>query len=332
MPIPGYRLPSWEDNAPIIGVPPEPDHWGHTKVTITGANGTGEEIHLTDFSGRAWPAVFLQDGATGLDMPPMEVYADTSPNLDGGWFRSTRAAERAILLPLYLYGIDRRTILNLKRKLSRTLNPKNGYCVLRFTEGDSTSRYLTAYYKGGMEGNEGSDNAGFTWCRYGIQLTAFDPWFYGDRDVIAEWKTGVGKVFLKGADKPFLPLAISEGTISSRGVAIFNPGDVEAWPVWEIGGPVRSFTISSPDGRKFGINPKDPSVDLISTGETLTIDTRPGYKTITRSNGENFWPRLDPNPAMFELPAGESKVNVQMNPGASNAALRLQISPRFESY
>ncbi|AYG80000.1 hypothetical protein DWB77_02120 [Streptomyces hundungensis] len=330
MPIPGYRLPSWEDNAPIVGVPPEPDRWGHTKVTITGGN--GEEIPLTDFSGRAWPAIFLQDGATGLDLPPMEVHSDTSPNLDGGWFRSTRAAERPILLPLYLYGIDRRTILNLKRKLSRTLNPKNGACILRFTEGDSTSRYLTAYYKGGMEGNEGTDNAGFTWCRYGVQLTAFDPWFYGDRDVVAEWKTGAGKVFLKGAGKPFVPLDISTGTISSRGVTVFNPGDVEAWPVWEIAGPVRSFTISGPDGRQFGINPKDTSSDLIGTGETLTVDTRPGYKTITRSNGENLWPKLDPNPSMFELPAGESRVNVQMNPGASSAALRLSIRPRFESY
>ncbi|MFJ7901889.1 phage tail family protein [Streptomyces sp. NPDC096198] len=332
MPVPGYRLPSWEDNAPIVGIPPAPDLWGHTRVTITGSNGRGQEISLTDFSGRDWPAIFLQDGASGLDMPPMEVFSDDSPNLDGGWFRSTKAGERPIMLPLYLYGVDRRTILKLKRQLSRTLNPKNGSCLLRFTEGDGTSRHITAYYKGGMEGNEGSDSAGFTWCRYGIQLVAFDPWFYGDRDVLAEWKTGVGKVFLKGAGRPFLPLEVSKGTISSQGVPVFNPGDVEAWPVWEIEGPVRSFTISNEAGQGFGISPDNPSADLLSSGQTLTIDTRPGYKTISRNDGENFWPKLDANPSMFHIPAGESKVNVQMNPGASSAVLRLKLSPRYETY
>ncbi|MFE3579394.1 phage tail family protein [Streptomyces vinaceus] len=332
MPIPGYRQPKWEENVPVVGKPPSPDSWGHTNVTITGSNGEGETIALTDFSGRAWPAIFLQDGAQGLDMPPMEVFSDTSPNLDGGSFRSTRAAAREILLPLYLYGVDRRTLLRLKRNLTRTLNPKNGYCVLRFTEGDGTSRYITAYYKGGLEGKEGPDDAGFTWCRYGVQMTAFDPWFYGANEVVAEWKTGAGKVFLKGAGKPFLPMEISRGTITSTGVPVSNPGDVECWPVWELVGPIRSFTISNAAGKKFGINKGDGTKDIITGGETLTIDTRPGYKTVRSSTGKNFWPDLDKSPSLFSIPSGESKVSVKMNPGASTAALRLRMLPRYESY
>ncbi|WP_424214780.1 phage tail domain-containing protein [Streptomyces sp. BI20] len=332
MPIPGYRLPEWEDNAPIVGHPPSPDVWGHTKVTIAGSNGLGEVIPLTDFAGRKWPAMFLQDGATGLDMPPMENHSDVSPNLDGGSFRSTRAAQREILLPLYLYGIDRRSILDLKRRLAKTLNPKNGWCRLVFTEGDGTSRYLTGYYKGGMEGNEGTDSAGFTWCRYGIQLTCFDPWFYGTADTFAEWKTGAGKAFLKGAGKPFIPLDVNSGIISSIGVTVVNPGDVEAWPIWKLAGPVSSFTITSQDGRSFGINPADKTTPVVAAGKTLTIDTRPGFKTVTDSDGKNLWPQLDDSPALFDLPSGPSKLDVVIDAGADQADLQLTFSPRYESY
>ncbi|MGJ3559637.1 phage tail domain-containing protein [Streptomyces sp. INA 01156] len=119
---------------------------------------------------------------SGLDLPPFELNSDDSPNLDGASFRSTRAAARPILLPVYVYGIDRRTLRQFKRKLANALNPKAGYCVLTFVEQDGVPRRIQCYYAGGMEGNESADAAGFKWITYGIQLMAMDPWFYGDTE------------------------------------------------------------------------------------------------------------------------------------------------------
>src|SRR5690606_38389130 len=122
--------------------------------------------------------IFMMPGATGLDAPPFELHADDSPNLDGGMFRDARAVAREIMIPVYLHGIDRRTIREIKSRLVSSLNPKKGYCILKFIEGDASPRYLKCYYKSGMEGSEAQDQAGFTWKKFGIQLVAYEPYFY----------------------------------------------------------------------------------------------------------------------------------------------------------
>ncbi|MGK5496395.1 phage tail domain-containing protein [Streptomyces sp. URMC 125] len=305
--------------------------WGHTYVSITGSNGEGEEIPLTGFSSREWPTIFIQPGATGLDAPPVVLHADESPNLDGSMFRSSRTTAREVMLPVYLYGIDRRTLRDLKRKLIRALDPRNGYCVLKFIESDSQPRYLYCYYKGGMEGNEGEDQAGFRWVRYGIQLSAFDPWFYSDEIQVAQWAFGGGTAFLRPTE-PLYPLKLTKGTMSETAIPLVNPGDVEAWPIWQITGPVKSFTFTSPKGESFGISARPDGSDVVPDGRVLTVDTRPGHKTLKDDTGTNYWPMLAPNPSLWSIPAGRSTAGVHVAASASTASLRLSLRPRYETY
>ncbi|MEV6551745.1 phage tail family protein [Streptomyces sp. NPDC051597] len=316
--IPPERRPS----------PPLPKKWGHTYVSITGSAGEGEEIPLTGFGGRYWPAIFMQAGATGLDMPPMEIRSDASPNLAGSVYRSTRVAAREIMLPLFLYGIDRYTVRRLKQSLIRALNPLNGHCVLKIQESGLPPRYLTCWYKGGLEGNESEDSSGFRWIRYGVQLTAMDPWYYGDDFHVAEWTFGKGAPFLKPA-KSMFPLSISQGLVSRKDFPVTNPGDVDAWPIWQISGPVRRFRLTCGE-RSFGINGK--SQDAVPGGTTLTVDTRPGHKTLMDAQGKNYWPMLDSGPALWPLPAGRSEIGIELIPGSTNASLRMTIAPRYETY
>nr|WP_308313415.1 phage tail domain-containing protein [Streptomyces sp. G1] len=311
-----------------IPSPPIPKKWGHTYVSITGSNGEGEEIPLTGFEGRYWPSIFMQAGATGLDLPPMEVRSDTSPNLDGSMYRSTRAAAREIMIPLYLYGIDRYTVRRLKQKLIQALNPLNGPCVLKIQESGLPPRFLTCWYKGGLEGAESEENAGFRWVRYGVQLTAMDPWFYGEDFHVADWTFGAGAPFLKPSGSLF-PITVSQGLVSQPDFPVTNPGDTAAWPVWEIEGPVRQFRLSH-GKRAFGIDGKDK--EIIPGGTKLTVDTRPGYKTLLDNKGNNYWPLLDKAPALWPLPAGRSEIGVELVTGSSNARLALTIRPRYETY
>ncbi|MFD0384449.1 phage tail family protein [Streptomyces stramineus] len=167
------------------------------------------------------------------------------------------------MLPVYLYGIDRRSLKETKRKLISALSPRRGHCVLKFVEADSQVRKLHCYYKAGMEGNEGADNAGFRWIKYGIQLTAFDPYFYAEDLRVAEWEFNRGEGMLKKG-KAVFPLRLSRGLLADPDVPVVNPGDVESWPIWEIRGPVRDFRFTSPDGRAFGITAPADGKDAVA--------------------------------------------------------------------
>jgi len=300
-------------------------------VSITGRNGEGEEIPLTGFSNSLWPGIIMMPGATGLDAPPFELHADDSPNLDGGIFRDARAVAREIMLPIYLYGIDRRTIRDMKSRLVSSLNPKKGYCVLKFVEGDSTPRYLRCYYKAGMEGSEAQDDAGFTWKKFGIQLTAYDPYFYSDDVQVAQWAFGSGTPFLSDTN-PFFPLHLNVGIVGGSKVDITNPGDIEAWPKWELTGPIKAFQFISPDGKSFGISASGDGSDVVPLNRTLIIDTRPGYKTLRDDQGTNYWPKLDSNPELWPIPEGQSTCTVNLVPGATTARVRVSFQPRYEGY
>jgi hypothetical protein len=306
-------------------------YWGRTYVSITGKNGEGEEIPLTDFAKSQWPGIVLMPGATGLDAPPFELHADDSPNLDGGIFRDARAVAREIMIPVFLYGIDRQTIKQMKSKLRSHLNPKKGYCVLKFLEGDGIPRYLRCYYKGGMEGSESEDQAGFTWTKYGLQFTAYEPYFYSNDVQVAQWEFGDTQAFLD-VSKALFPLRLNAGRLADDKVTVFNPGDVEAWPRWELSGPIKAFNFVGPQGSSFGVDPAVDGSDVVPSGRTLTVDSRPGFKTVRDDLGTSYWPRLKSQPELWSLPDGKSECTVSITPGAPSARVRLTFQPRYEGY
>ncbi|QJS09100.1 phage tail family protein [Streptomyces argyrophyllae] len=340
MPIPaGPYVPDgggWDQN-PLIPVPVD---WQRTFVSITGSNGEGEEIPLTGFTNGAWPAIVLQPGVSGLDMPPFDLHTDDSPNLDGSSFRGVRAAARQILLPVYVYGIDRKTLRSFKRRLANALNPKNGFCLLTFIEQDGVARRIKCYYANGMEGNEAVGAAGFTYVSYGIQLNAVDPWFYGDTEVVANWSFGQPHPFL---GNPFLPLQLNSGTPASGTLIVENPGDIEAWPVWTITGPLKSFSFTGPAvPQPAGATPKPPpswgipaqpgGADCLATGRTLTVDCRPGYKTITDDQGTNYFPLMSANPELWSVPPGISTVQANLVSGSGTPTVKMELLPRYATY
>jgi hypothetical protein len=330
MPIPVLRAAPPE-TIPTEPTPPVPVHWGRTYVSIAGKNGEGEEIPLTDFSDPRWPGIFMMPGPTGLDAPPFELHADDSPNLDGGIFRDARAVAREIMLPVYLHGIDRRTVRDIKSRLISALNPKKGFCVLKFVEGDAIPRYLRCYYKTGMEGSESQDQAGFTWKKFGIQLVAYDPYFFSDDVQVAQWSFGEGRPFLSTTEA-FYPLRLNAGLISGSTVSVDNPGDVEAWPRWELTGPIKGFRFTSPSGQSFGVTAPGDSSDVVAGGRTLIVDTRPGFKSLKDDLGTNYWPDLDASPQLWPIPEGESECTVDIVPGSTSAKVRLVFQPRYEGY
>jgi hypothetical protein len=240
---------------------------------------------------------------------------------------------------LFVYGIDRKTSRAFKRKLSDALNPKNGYCVLTFIEQDGVARRIKCYYVSGMEGNEAVGASGFTWVAYGIQLTAVDPWFYGDTEEVADWSFGASQPFL---GNPFFPIKLGAGTPASGQLLVNNPGDIEAWPVWTITGPLKSFKFTGPTPPPVGGQQQDPpswgipaqpgGADCLANGRTLTVDTRPGIKTITDDQGTNYFPLMSPNLSLWSVPAGTSTVQADLVAGSGTPSVKVEIFPRYATY
>ncbi|MGI5196930.1 phage tail domain-containing protein [Streptomyces sp. CA-288835] len=265
-------------------------------------------------------------------MPAFGLFSDESPNLDGSIYRSARAAAREIMIPVYLHGIDRQSVNQLKRKLFQALNPKRGYCLLKFTEGNNRTRQISAYYKGGMEGAEG-ETAGFTWARYGLNFTAMDPWFYPSRLQSVRWDFGTGEALLS-TTTGFFPLHLSDGVMGGPGESLIidNPGDIEAWPIWELHGPIKSFNLTGPTGEVVKASPPSDGSDLVPSGRVLTIDTRPGKKTVKDNTGVNYWSKLETNPQFWPVEPGDTNASVSVVTGAGKAAVVLSFYPRYASY
>jgi hypothetical protein len=52
--------------------------------------------------------------------------------------------------------------------------------------------------------------------------------------------------------------------------------------------------------------------DFTATGDTVTIDTRPGVKTAVNAAGTNVWQYFGPNPKLWEFVPGNNVVSFAM--------------------
>ncbi|WP_370421948.1 hypothetical protein AB8O64_27580 [Streptomyces sp. QH1-20] len=162
------------------GILAEPDHASADappRVTLTAG---GTEFLLTADLSHQGACIAILPGPTGLDAPPVQATVNEYAGMDGGRLVKARATSRRITLPLLLWAPTRPELLALKRRFVAALVADRGPCMLRVAEADGTARSIRVHYTGGMEGDEGTDGAGLTFTRYGLQLTAPDPYWYGD--------------------------------------------------------------------------------------------------------------------------------------------------------
>lgn len=346
MPIPAVFQSDFDNNHGVdTDHPYQPEQWPLTAVYLEAPS--GKRMLLTDRPAKAKPCVFIQSGPTGFDMPAQDFKFDESPNLDGGMFRSSRMTTREIGIPLYIYGADRRSVIELKKELFSLVNPKNGACKLVVSEAEGTHRYLEVHYVSGAEGNEGTDTAGFTWIKYVLVLRAMDPYWYTVDEAIARWSLSPYRPTFLSTDLPgdeaFLPLQIADGSlekIDSNTVRVDS--DVETWPVWEIRGPMigidpvlSALTFrNETTGKEFKWK---PSFKLDNQFHRIEIDTRPGYKTIEGvrydpNTGEeiertNYWKYLGPSPQLWPLIPGDNEIAIL---GASGLDVYTRIDMRYK--
>lgn len=294
-------------------------------VTLEGVN--GEQFALSAMSGAG--QVFLRKGAQGLDMIPWDVQVDEYPVLPGASVRDARGQQREIFLPLTIWGETRPQMVAAKRRLMAALDPARMHArmpkliVAEVNEAGvyEDQREIEVYYADGLNGDEGSDN-GLTWNKFGLVLrSSGGPFFSARSDTSTSfYQYPAPQPFFPDEDQPFVSPDGLAGGFKLSGTPVFgtvlpvnNPGDISAYPTWEITGPisapfqlVRAATAFSPEQSLNVV-----SLNLTNT-QTWTLVTEPGrLRSITEFGPDAGWTALATNPQFWALDPGPNTVSIQ---------------------
>lgn len=276
---------------------------------IRGAN--GDEI---DFDNETY---ILNPGYMGFGIAPTQVRIEPSAG-DGGLWRNTKKGIRDIDLPITVIGTSRSDVQTKLRRLSKLIQDSEGPTTLlaKYTNQHSSTLALDVHYVGGAEGEWGPDE-GLTWAKWVFSFQAPDPFWYTDE--VTEFTIGTGNTG-RGLLPELTKLKVSSSQTLGV-ITVTNAGDVPAYPIWRVRGPIEDFYVS--DGTNaFGFNAE------VFTGETITIDTATG--SVTDDLGANRYSLLLPAPKLFTIPPGVTGLTVTGVANSLSAQVVLSYSPRYE--
>lgn len=280
------------------------------EVTISLVGSNGDTIELADEGD-----FVLTTGVTGFGIPATSVRIDESAAAGGVW-RFSKRGIRDLDLPIAIFGTSRADVETKLRRLARLLQDTAGPTKVVANYSDDSSVSLEAHYVGGAETQFGSDANSF-FCKWVIQLQAPKPYWQSEQ--AQSFSVGSGNT-----GRGLLPQLTKLKVTSSQAigvVAVNNTGDVAAFPVWTILGPVDNLVISN-GSQSFGLNVS------VASGQTFVIDTEAG--TVRDDLGANRYEILNPAPKLFSLPPGTTGVSVNGTGATIDTRISCSYKLRFE--
>ncbi|MEU6979564.1 hypothetical protein [Streptomyces sp. NPDC046371] len=269
-------------------------------------------------------AVQIRD-ISGLGRPPVREEDFDQPSMDGAWpgpdYYGTREVriDAAVRTP----G-DRAAALDVLAALQQPLHNSG----VRLTGG--ATHTLRIAWPGRpvkrLQGRVRRLDADVQRSIHGyipldISFAATDPLWYADTETVTEiplgWLTGGGFRAPVHA-----PIHVQNGTVAAdRPGWVTNAGTADAWPVIRVTGPFANVTVTHvPTGRALTL----PTANL-TAGQWIEIDTRPGFRTVTRENGGNALSLLAPASRIdqFAIPPGTSEMRFTAFDATNTSRLRL---------
>ena len=240
----------------------------------------------------------LMPGATGLGLAPSTVISDIVPMVPGSVFREARVLERPIFLPLYCGSNgDQITFREMLDQMYELVDPSGQNQFKIVGRSYRGSREMTVTYLGGLEGADGADVAGLSWCKVGLLCVAHDPYPRSRVSRSLEFRAAsAGTPFMGVAgasDAPF-PVSLSSGSVIGSGMTITIGGQVPVYPTLRLTGPMDSFsgtllpTVVEPNGHVHEHTEHTWSVDVpagVPAGQTLTYVTDPRARSVRLGTG-----------------------------------------------
>lgn len=279
----------------------------NVNYSLVGAN--GDEITF-DYS-----TYVLNPNFVGFGIPPAQVRIENSA-ADGGVFRHSKRGVRDVDLPITVLGTSRNDVQTKLRRLSRLLQDTSGPTKIKASYSGGETLTLDAHYVGGAESQWGTD-AGLVWNKWVLSFQCPNP--YWQSDALEEFSVTTGNTG-RGLLPQLSKLKVASSQVFGV-ITVDNQGDVPAYPVWFIRGPIEDVIISNGTQSFSFIEPVLP-------GETITVNTATG--SVTDDLGTNRYSILGPAPKLFRIDPGVSSISVDGVAATLAAEVRLDYSPLYE--
>ena len=279
----------------------------NVNYSLVGAN--GDEITF-DYS-----TYVLNPNFVGFGIPPAQVRIENSA-ADGGVFRHSKRGVRDVDLPITVLGTSRNDVQTKLRRLSRLLQDTSGSTQIKATYSSGETLTLNAHYVGGAESQWGTD-AGLVWNKWVLSFQCPNPFWQSD--ALEEFSVTTGNTG-RGLLPELTKLKVASSQVFGV-ITVDNQGDVPAYPVWYVRGPIEDVIISNGE-QSFSF------VDPVLPGETITVNTATGE--VTDDLGTNRYSILGPAPKLFRIEPGVSSISVDGVAATTAAEVRLDYSPLYE--
>lgn len=256
----------------------------------------------------------VYDPKRGRAMPPIEFAEEVVPERPGARLRSIRHGVKVIDLTTAIKGDAEAAVRADLRAWLRRLDPVRGEGALRVNTVAGDSREIGVRYAGGLELEETDP----LWNVAVLTFRALEPYWRDAADTVTTFARGAGSAFLPGP-----PFALTASGVWAE-PSLVNSGDVDAWPVWTITGPATSVAlVNTTTGARLDL------ATTLSGDETVTIDTRPGAKTVRRADGTNLYPDLGVDSSLWPLARGTNALEISLAGADDASAVSLAYRARY---
>jgi hypothetical protein len=256
-------------------------------------------------------------GTRGLSSPAYRMTSTTYAGQSGATLQALEADVREVALGVQ---VEAGTVADYRqrwRRLVRAFRPKAGDGTLTVTDEWGAVRTFTGRYAGGLEGDGEAEFTG-TIGRAVVRLAGFDPWFYGLAQTI-DFGLAAPTAFF-----PIFPVRLSPSTIQGQFVVDLSDADDLTYPTWTITGPGSALTLTNvTTGRTIQVNA------ALGDGQTMTIDTRPGFQSVTRGDGANLMGALTTDPALWPLADDVNTVSALLTNAGPASRIVGTYRPRY---
>lgn len=253
------------------------------------------------------PAVWDEQGAPG--MPGMRLW-------------EVRHGVAEFTLRFWIDGLDEADLRDKLRAAVRALNPTRGTGRVRVVApgGDSREIYCRAADGLGVEEVLGGD-AGIISQRLTVKFRAHDPYWWATTDTVLTYSGGgtVASFF------PFFPIALTASEVLVLD-DVTNDGDVDVWPVWPLTGPFTDVVAENlTTGKSWSLT------STVVNPDYVTVDTRPGAKTVTAADGTSLFSALSSTSQLWPLVPGVNSIRVAIGGQTAATSAQMLFRPRYLS-
>jgi len=270
---------------------------------------------LTGADGSEWDLcngpVFITEGASGFGTPKPENRWKESPAIDGAVWAGARVPQRTLTLPL---SIEARDSLPWRDIYDAFFAAIDDEATLTVTTPDARSRSIDIRYDDGADIEVEVDPLLRRQALYPLSFIAGDPYWHG-QPVARAYKTGDPQPLFPGPPFHIIP----SNVLGSATVT--NPGDVDAWPQWEVLGPFDGFTVGLGDSRVSYTGP-------VAAGERVIIDMDPHMLTIRDGKGNDQWDGVT-EADFAAVPPGDVHLDLSLSGASLSTRIRLSFVPRY---